>query len=125
MERYPEISVNLALGRPAQRLPQEYETVLFRVTQEALTNVARHAQATQVEVDLSCQPHQVRLRISDNGIGFDETTQQLRREGGWGLVGIRERVALVAGQCSIESRRGAGTCITVEIPLQKAGDKER
>ncbi len=122
MERYPALTVNLNFERSAQRLPPEYETVLFRVTQEALTNVARHAQATQVELALCYQPQAVILRVADNGIGFEEAGQPRRREGGWGLVGIRERVALVSGRCEIVSRRGAGTCITVELPLRKGNE---
>jgi signal transduction histidine kinase len=114
---YPDVTVNLALERAGRRLPAEYETILFRVTQEALTNIARHSHATQVDLQLSYEPGTVRLRIADNGIGFEQDDQPRRRDGGWGLVGIRERVALVSGSCEIVSRRDVGTCITVELPL--------
>jgi signal transduction histidine kinase len=124
MERYPGITVNLALERPARRLRPEYETVLFRVSQEALTNVARHAHATQVDLSLCYEPRAVVLRVADNGVGFDEEGQPRRREGGWGLVGIRERVALVQGRCEIVSQRGAGTSIAVELPLP-AGSEDK
>ncbi|HEX9115469.1 MAG TPA: GAF domain-containing sensor histidine kinase [Anaerolineae bacterium] len=117
IERFPTIAVNLQLARPVERLQPQYETVLFRVLQEALTNVARHARATEVEIELAFELTCVRLRIADNGIGFDEATRERRREGGWGLVGIRERVALAGGRCVIDSRRGSGTRLMVELPL--------
>jgi signal transduction histidine kinase len=121
MNRHPQINVTLTAERPVNRLPQQYETVLFRVAQEALTNVARHADASQVNVTVCQEADAVRLEVSDNGAGFDTSLPHLtQRDGhGWGLLGIRERVALVAGKCTIESQRGHGTRIIVELPLKK------
>jgi signal transduction histidine kinase len=118
--RHPELTVTLTAERPPQRLPSQYETVLFRIAQEALANVAKHAHASQVTVQLCQELDRVRLEVIDDGSGFDVPLQSQVRgeEHGWGLVGIRERAALVAGKCTIESQRGAGTRISVELPLK-------
>ncbi len=118
--RHPDLVVSLTAERPPRRLPSEYETVLFRVAQEGLSNVAKHARAAQVSVRLCQELDWVRLEVTDDGSGFDVSRQSQVRgdEHGWGLVGIRERVALVAGKCSIESQPGAGTRIVVELPLK-------
>lgn len=101
------------------RLPPEYETVLFRITQEALTNVAKHANASQATVTLENRPAQVCVTIQDNGHGFDlEKTFQGERRTGWGLLGIQERALLLGGRYEIESRPGRGTHIRVEVPLK-------
>jgi signal transduction histidine kinase len=115
--RQPELQVTMNAGRLPQRLPPELETVLFRVAQEALINVARHAHATQVNVTLTQGADGMRLEVSDNGVGFD-TNAPVRpeRSGGWGLVGIRERVGLVGGRCIVTSRPGQGTRLVVELP---------
>jgi signal transduction histidine kinase len=118
--RHPELTVTLTAERPPRRLPAQYETVLFRVAQEALSNVAKHASATQVSVQLCQEADFVRLEVVDNGVGFDSTLPRAGQTDGpgWGLVGIRERVALVAGKCSIESQRGGGARVRVELPLK-------
>ncbi|MEI2691628.1 MAG: sensor histidine kinase [Anaerolineae bacterium] len=100
------------------RLPAEYETVLFRITQEALTNIAKHAGATRVVVTLSFTPNELRLSVQDNGRGFDPQ-QALKRSGrnaGWGLLGMRERASLIGGQVSIDSASGQGARIAVAVP---------
>ena len=118
--RHPELSVNLVAERLLHRLPPQHETVLFRVAQEALSNVAKHAHAHSVTVQLCQEPQVVRLEIVDDGAGFDASLPtQVHRDGtGWGLVGIHERVALIAGRCIIESQVGRGTRICVELPLK-------
>lgn len=110
--------VELMLDGSRSRLPPEVETTLFRIAQEALTNVVRHAQASQSVVKLACDDALAQLCISDDGVGFDPV-MVLERETqlGWGLVGIRERVQLAGGDCRIESAPGEGTTLTVEIPL--------
>ena len=116
--RYPEMHVTLSADRPSQRLLPEYETVLFRVAQEALTNVARHAHATEVSVLLTHLPDLARLEVSDNGIGFDPLAPgRLVSGSGLGLVGMQERVTLVGGTCRIESAPGEGTRVVVELPV--------
>jgi signal transduction histidine kinase len=108
-------------GEPA-RLPAETETVLFRITQEALTNVAKHAEATRVTVSLETEPTQVAVMIADNGRGFapDNVLQNERpHTSGWGLLGIRERTRLLGGDCTIQSTPGQGSRIRVTIPLKE------
>ena len=103
------------------RLPAEYETVLFRITQEALTNIAKHARATRVTVTLSFSPAEVKLTIQDNGRGFDPE-QALQRNGrntGWGLLGMRERASLIGGQATVASAPGKGACVQVAVPTSR------
>ena len=102
------------------RLPTEIETALYRVVQEALTNVARHAQASRVCLRLERKESAVIAFIEDDGQGFDIEKLEDREapERGAGLLGIRERAASLGGSLSIRSRPGQGTRLTVEIPLQ-------
>ena len=95
------------------RLPSETETVLYRVVQEALTNIVKHAQAEHVSLVLQSKPGRVSAVIEDDGRGFSTEEE---RDGGLGLVGMRERVALVGGRVEIESS-SAGTTIVVEVPV--------
>ena len=105
----------LELDPPAGgRLPTKVETAIFRITQEALTNVVKHAEAKTVDIRLAWRGRSVVLTIEDDGGGF---SQGQVRGGGLGLVGMRERVASVNGALDIESKRGLGTRLTVEIPL--------
>lgn len=117
-ERHPDLKINFVATRLARRLPAEVETILFRIVQEALNNVARHAQASQVTVSLDQVGNQVWLKVCDNGIGFDPAQLPADEGGrGLGLVGMRERAALVGGTCQIEARPGHGTCITASLPI--------
>jgi signal transduction histidine kinase len=107
--------VDLEIDLPAStRLPAKLETAIFRITQEALTNVVRHAEATTVRITFACGERSVALAIEDDGRGF---SQARGAGGGFGLVGMRERVASVNGVLDIDSKRGAGTRLAVEIPL--------
>jgi signal transduction histidine kinase len=100
-----------------QRLTPEAETALYRVTQESLTNIVKHAAATRVAVALTERDHAVRLRISDNGAGFDSSrAHELLRQGHFGLAGMRERVTAVGGRWQLDSAPGQGTTITVTVP---------
>jgi signal transduction histidine kinase len=127
-ERHPELQVNLEAGQLSRRLPSNAETVLFRVVQEALSNVVRHAQATEVTLTLTQGQNSVRLEVKDNGVGFDAGAiakpAEAARASGWGLVGMRERVALVGGQFTIQSQLSHGTRVIVELPLQTTGRSE-
>ncbi len=98
-----------------ERLPEAMELVLYRIAQEGLTNAIRHSQATRIDVLLERSPHVVRLRIVDDGKGFD--SQKLDR--GLGLVGIRERVELLNGNCGVETAMGEGTRLWVELPISE------
>jgi signal transduction histidine kinase len=90
-------------------------TALFRVAQEALTNVARHSQARNVTIHLSNDERSCCLRISDDGVGF-ETATALRPDA-FGLLGMRERVLQLGGSLSVDSQPGAGVTITAEFSL--------
>jgi signal transduction histidine kinase len=108
-----EVQVQAALGDA--RLPAEVETALYRIVQEALTNVIKHASARVVSVALTRQDGRVAVVIEDDGRGFDPDAQPGE---GLGLVGMRERIALLDGRLSIESGAGRGTTIAVEVPLR-------
>ena len=97
-----------------QRLPLEMETALYRIAQEALTNVARHAQATRVDVLLMQDDGQITLIVEDDGVGFDPASHDAA--GRLGLLGIRERTELLGGTLVIESAPGAGVTLRVQVP---------
>lgn len=118
------MQVKLWIGDSQRRMPPEIATTLFRITQEALTNVTRHASAEHAAVELSFESGLVRLQISDDGVGFDPNAiLDGELQSGWGLVGIRERVQLTGGDCHIESAPRKGTTLTVEIPLPALKEK--
>ena len=111
------VTVRCEFGELA-RLPPELETALFRMCQEAMSNIARHAQATQVLIEVSVEGSEVHVDIEDDGKGFDQA-EVARRPGRphWGLLGIAERAELLGGHATIDSAPGAGTRIDVRIPL--------
>jgi PAS domain S-box-containing protein len=104
---------------PEERVPAVLETTCFRVAQEALTNVVRHAQARHVWVDVYVQDGALQLRICDDGIGFDPHTAQTRARLGnsFGLLGMRERVAIAGGSIHIASTPERGTTVIASFPL--------
>jgi signal transduction histidine kinase len=103
------------------RLPAEVELVLFRIVQEALSNVARHANASQVLVRLTRRGRTLRLLVEDDGCGFDVEATKHSRESGLGLFGMEERLALVGGALRVESTVGGGTRVSAEVPLPRSG----
>jgi signal transduction histidine kinase len=110
------ISCTLAARLP-DRLPEDHEIVLYRVAQEALTNVARHARASSARVELTETAETVVLEVHDDGVGFDPAAEQ--QQGGldhFGLAGMRERVELAGGTWTVWSRPGAGTVLTASLP---------
>lgn len=103
------------------RLPHEMETTLYRIIQEALTNVTRHADARYVGISLARHNGGVRAVIHDDGCGFDVTTALRARDASTlGLIGMRERASLLGGTVTIESHIGAGARIVVDLPLATA-----
>jgi signal transduction histidine kinase len=109
------IAAHLESQLPEKRLPSEVETVLYRVVQEALTNVVKHARAHNVSVLLHARPGRVAVVIEDDGRGISGDDES---GDGIGLVGMRERVALVGGRLELESSQDAGTTIVVEVPTE-------
>jgi signal transduction histidine kinase len=103
------------------RLAPELETVLYRVTQESLTNIGKHARASRVSVSLASEQDGVRLRIHDDGVGFDPlAARELVGEGHFGLAGMRERVEMVGGRMVVDSIPGEGTTVDVRMASQPA-----
>jgi signal transduction histidine kinase len=98
--------------------------VLYLIAQEALTNVGKHAQTQSANVTLRLESGYVALEIVDQGAGFEQAAPQAEQSPGsgpgqhLGLVGMRERAALVGGQCTVSSRNGQGTQVEVRIPLR-------
>ena len=103
-----------------EQMPIATRAVLYRVALEALNNVARHAQATQVEVKIKEVPHGICLTIMDDGKSFDvEHVLLMKGNGRLGLLGMRERLEMVGGKFSVASQPGQGTTVTAQIPLLK------
>ena len=111
------IKVRLSLSGLENRLPARMETTIFRIIQEATTNVVRHSGASTVSINLAVTNSMVNASVEDNGKGFD-VEAALQASESWGLRGIRERVGLVGGQLSIKSVPGQGTHIKFQIPLE-------
>ena len=111
------ITSELVVERLERRLDPEVESCTYRIIQEALTNVARHAEATRCRVELTRVDAVLRVRIEDDGKGFDETAEPAPAARGLGLVGVRERVARLGGTLRVDSRRGVGTSLMVELPV--------
>lgn len=109
------VDTRLALGSP--RLPARVEAALYRIAQEALVNVRRHAQATHVALRLALRGNAVHLTITDDGRGFDTARGQPPARTGFGLLGMQERAHLLHGTMQVRSSVGAGTRISVAIPL--------
>jgi len=111
------IDVTMCADESFPRVDLADENALFRIAQEALMNVARHAQATKVMVTLKRCDETTCLVVEDNGVGFDPDQVSVpggRR--GWGMLIMRERAQAIGGSCRIESRPGQGTCVMVRVP---------
>jgi two-component system, NarL family, sensor histidine kinase DevS len=105
-----QTDVEASLGD--ERLPPEVETALYRLVQEALTNVVKHARASRVSISLVRRARSVSAVVEDDGVGFSEPSGD-----GLGLIGMRERVGLLDGRLEVEANPGRGTTIVAEVPL--------
>jgi signal transduction histidine kinase len=112
-----------ATGLEPNRLPSPIETALYRVVQESLTNVLKHAAAKRVSVVLQRSPGHASAVIEDDGRGFDADSSPISSEHSLGVLGMRERLALVGGSLAIESELGRGTTVIARVPL-RGGDEE-
>ncbi len=110
-----DVDVHLQAALGEDRLPAEIETALYRIVQEALTNVVKHAQARTVSVVLTRKGQSVVAVVEDDGRGFDPA---MAGEDGLGLVGMRERIALLDGRVTVESSERGGTTVVVEVPVR-------
>ena len=115
---------SLRVDGPPRDLPEAIKTVLFRVTQEALTNIERHSGASRVEMQLVFSPSGLALRIQDNGRGFDTEAVLRHPSRGIGLRNMRERLASIDGVFSLQSRAGV-TTVTAEVPAEAIERFER
>lgn len=110
------LDVAIVIHGKARRLDPIIETVLFRVAQEALHNIIRHAQVGHAKISLKYQPQEVILRVEDSGSGFNPVESFVPPRG-WGLAGMRERVESIGGQLNIVSNPGTGTIVEVDVPV--------
>ena len=109
-----QLKVTLQVNGDSRPLPVRLEDGLFRIAQEALTNVARHASASSAWLQLSYLPEEITMVIEDNGMGFDA---QNIPPGRFGLIGLNERVRMLGGHLKLESSPGKGTRVEVSLPL--------
>lgn len=118
-ERYPQITWNLKLANDGQLLSDQTSLALFRIYQEAVNNIVRHAAASKAWISLSLPKNQVRMEIRDNGRGFsgDHDMVALASTLHFGLAGISERVEAINGKLEIKSKPGSGTTLIVTAPL--------
>jgi signal transduction histidine kinase len=100
---------------------KEAGTALFRIFQEALTNVARHSQATEVRATIEQKGSALCLLIKDNGVGFDATAGSGRES--FGLIGMKERTHILGGEFNLETMPDQGTRIEIRIPTDKGGQR--
>ena len=107
-----------------EKLPPQIETAFYRIVQEALNNIAKHARADRLEISLVKRDSRIFASIQDNGSGFDlgKVLHPESPERGFGIVGIQERVSLLGGQLDIQTKPGFGTLIQIEIPYEGARD---
>ena len=110
-----------------RRLPLQVETALFRIVQEASTNIVRHAEAESASVTLEFNDSSIAIHIEDDGKGFDIREVMSKREGGrgLGLLGMRERAEFLGGTCSLWSRPGFGTQFDIEIPIDEVSQYDQ
>ena len=118
------VKVRLKIEGKVRRLDRQTEITLFRVIQEALSNIVWHAHAKKVNVNFCFQNNSVKVRITDDGIGFDveKATDASNRPHGFGVLGMEERIQLINGSLSIRSHPGSGTEINIEVPLDSSED---
>jgi signal transduction histidine kinase len=111
------VSCELETDEEEIDLDDEHSTAIFRMVQESLTNVTRHAEASQVGIRLMCQGEDYIVEVNDNGKGFDPSVPKAKS---FGLVGLRERAIMLGGEVAIFSAPQRGTRITVRIPVPTA-----
>jgi len=119
VSRYSGIAIKPQVLGTERRMPPEAELMLFRIAQEALRNMWRHSQATEAELIVEFDVGRIRITVKDNGKGFDlpKSVGDLTRSGKLGLAGMQERVQLLGGNITLESKPGKGTSIIVEAPI--------
>lgn len=112
------INVHFLSSLPERRMESNLETNLYRIAQEALNNIQKHARAKEVLISIKSLDGHIVLSVQDDGVGFRETDEPIHstESGGFGLMGMRERAAMIGGQLEVETAPGEGTEITVRVP---------
>jgi signal transduction histidine kinase len=116
VEKRSQIKTKMEVTGEPQDIPLQVKTALFRVAQEALTNVVKHANAQTALIRLNFQPDVVILEVQDDGCGFDQELVNRSQRASWGLAGMEERASLLGGSVSVNSQVGQGTLVRVIIP---------
>ena len=118
LQEYDGIGSRLEVVGEERRFPPEFESSLFRIVQEALNNIRRHAKASEASVVIDFSGDKVRVTVSDNGQGFELAgrVDDLPRSGKLGLVGMQERARLLGGTLAVRSKPGQGTTLVIEVP---------
>nr|MBI2904232.1 sensor histidine kinase [Chloroflexota bacterium] len=116
LQNHAPLEVTVEIAGDERPLNSAIKIALFRVAQEALNNVIKHSGAEHARVRLDYELDAVRLRVEDDGCGFDVAGPIMGRRTSWGLLGMQERAALLGGQFRVESRPGAGTQVDMVIP---------
>ncbi|MGE5623187.1 MAG: sensor histidine kinase, partial [Bacillota bacterium] len=114
-EKRHDVRCHVCLPGYEPHMPQKAASAIYRMVQESLTNVAKHACATDVEIAMEILDNRVLLSVADNGKGF--SAQALQKAGSFGLIGMRERAGALNGGLKVESAIGSGTTIYVTLPL--------
>lgn len=117
-KEHNDIDCRLEVFDPCLDLPEAHATAVFRILQESLTNISKHAQASLVEISISRSDDEVRLIVRDNGSGFVSTDP--RKPDSYGLMGLRERAHLIGGTIHIDTAPGRGTVIDLRIPIARS-----
>jgi signal transduction histidine kinase len=122
-EKNPQLTVHFETRQDAKLIPDPTRVAVFRIYQEALTNIVKHSQASLVDIHLEKDESQLIMTIEDNGNGFVPPTDWLAmaREGHLGLVGMRERAEAIHGSLDVESQPGSGTKIRLTVPFGRKG----
>jgi len=121
--RRMDMEVTVQLGTDDPPLGPGADIALYRMVQEALTNVARHANATDVRIALRQSADELVLTVQDNGLGFPD--RSMRQEGRYGLLGLRERAIMLGGRLDLDNPPGGGARITVHLPLRRIGSQKK
>jgi signal transduction histidine kinase len=119
------VAVQFEFPETDPELTPEARIAVYRVAQEALSNIERHAMAETVLIACTASADELSIEIEDDGIGFEPAEMRHPRENGQGLglLGMRERLALLGGTCMVESHRGEGTRVVIRLPLGQAAPR--
>jgi two-component system, NarL family, sensor histidine kinase UhpB len=116
-EKRTGIKCNFSASLTEMQMDRNISTTLYRITQESLTNIIRHAKATHVSIELNVTDHEIILKIKDNGIGF--SLDDLKKPSSFGILGMKERVLSIGGSVSVEGAKGKGTTVIVKAPMER------